>query len=222
MNYTEFFNEQAPIIHANAKDKGFHDKQPSLGHQLALVVTELAEAIEANRKGRNADWVGYENDVLSFRAKLSNILAAEDKEEVPAYLVEDDVKYRNAIQEQMNSFLPETFKHFIKDSFGDELADAAIRLLDICGCFGFEVDIPDDWYSDDWKNIPEQILSIMHDVTCADCDIEEEHAFVVYNINSALCGIIKLCEKHEVDLRRHMVEKMRYNATRERLHGKTY
>lgn len=186
MNYTTFFNEQSSIIHANAKDKGFHDKQPSLGHQLALVVTELAEAIEADRKGKTADWLAFDTMCAGF------------------------------------GYAASYFKTHIKDSFGDELADAAIRLLDICGCFGFEVTIPDDWYSDDWKNIPEQILSIMHDVTCADCDIEEEHAFVVYNINSALCGIIKLCEKHEVDLCRHMAEKMRYNATRERLHGKTY
>lgn len=56
---------------------------------------------------------------------------------------------------------PETFAIMVKDSFQDEMADAIIRILDLCG--GNNIDI--DW---------------------------------------------------------HIKMKMRYNATRSRLHGKTY
>lgn len=36
----------------NAQKKGFRDQKPSITHCLALIVTELSEAIEADRKGR--------------------------------------------------------------------------------------------------------------------------------------------------------------------------
>lgn len=50
------------LIHANAKAKGFHDKEHNKGELLMLVVSELGEALEADRKGRWAeqtdiDWI---------------------------------------------------------------------------------------------------------------------------------------------------------------------
>lgn len=44
-------NELAKEIHANAVDKGFYDKPPETGTSLMLIVSELGEAMEADRKG---------------------------------------------------------------------------------------------------------------------------------------------------------------------------
>jgi NTP pyrophosphatase (non-canonical NTP hydrolase) len=73
-------------------------------------------------------------------------------------------KNRFAIRSEINpqkDIEPVKFEHLIKDTFEDEIADAIIRLLDMCG--GLKIDI--EW---------------------------------------------------------HIIQKLRYNATRPRLHGKQY
>lgn len=43
-------------IHSNAKSKGFWNKERNTGEMLMLIVSEISEALEADRKGRSADW----------------------------------------------------------------------------------------------------------------------------------------------------------------------
>jgi NTP pyrophosphatase (non-canonical NTP hydrolase) len=71
-------NELAKICHTIAVEKGFWDEKRNIGEALMLIVTELAEAMEAHR-----------------------------------------------VQDQ--------------DNFREEIADAFIRLLDLCG--GLKIDI---------------------------------------------------------------------------------
>lgn len=53
MNETEIkgksLNELAELCHSIAVEKGFWDKQRNIGEALMLIVTELAEAMEAHR-----------------------------------------------------------------------------------------------------------------------------------------------------------------------------
>lgn len=44
-------------IHENAKAKGFWDKERNLGEMLMLIVSEVSEAMEADRKAHYSDWV---------------------------------------------------------------------------------------------------------------------------------------------------------------------
>jgi NTP pyrophosphatase (non-canonical NTP hydrolase) len=92
----EMLNDMAKTIYQNNKEKGFWDKERNMGETLMLVVTELAEAMEAYRKGQLAP--------------------------VPVPFVDNEV-----------------FKAHYKDTFEDEIADSIIRLLDLCG--GFHIDI---------------------------------------------------------------------------------
>lgn len=48
-------------IHANAVAKGFWSEDHSEDHSKMLVITELSEAVEADRKGRRADRSAYED-----------------------------------------------------------------------------------------------------------------------------------------------------------------
>lgn len=111
-------NELAKQIYEANKAKGFWDQERNLGEMLMLVASELAEALEAHRTNRFADW--------------------------------DKFEYKNV-----------PFADSIKDSFEDEVADAIIRLLDLCGGLG-------------------------------------------------------------INIEKHVAEKLKYNATRPRLHGKQY
>lgn len=46
--------------YATACNKGFHDEKHSDEHYLMLVITEIAEAVQADRKGRRADRERYD------------------------------------------------------------------------------------------------------------------------------------------------------------------
>lgn len=105
-----------------ACDHGFHDIELSDEHCLMLVITELSEAVEADRKGKNAD-------IAKFREWQGNSIHFSD--------------------ETRNKRFKEDFEAYIKDSVADELADAAIRLLDLAGLRKVNVEIPDD----EWGSI---------------------------------------------------------------------
>lgn len=90
-------NQMAEAIYQNNKEKGFWDNERNVGETLMLVVTELAEALEAHRKNNLA--------MPPMGGELEK----------------------------------ETFEKFYKDTFEDEIADAMIRLFDMCG--GFNIDI---------------------------------------------------------------------------------
>jgi NTP pyrophosphatase (non-canonical NTP hydrolase) len=119
----------AAEIHANARAKGFWDKERNVGELLMLVVSELGEAIEAHRSPLP------DRGVSTIEADEALLLTGLD--------------------------YADWYRRRIKGCFGEEIADAIIRLLDLCG--GMEIDIA-------W----------------------------------------------------HIRAKMKYNATRERLHGKAY
>lgn len=46
--------------YATACNKGFHDEKHSDEHYLILVITEIAEAVQADRKGRRADRYAFD------------------------------------------------------------------------------------------------------------------------------------------------------------------
>ena len=55
MNY----NDLAAKAHENAVKHGFWERKLSNEHCLCLVLTEVCEAVEADRKGNHADYDGY-------------------------------------------------------------------------------------------------------------------------------------------------------------------
>lgn len=59
-------NKLARLIFNNNKDKGFHDQDHTPEHMLCLVISELMEAVEADRKGKRCtdlcDTIGQSSD----------------------------------------------------------------------------------------------------------------------------------------------------------------
>lgn len=99
-------------IHKTNVEKGFYDRDFNLGEKLMLVVSELGEALEADR-----------SDNYCRKGMAKSIL--------------DD--YRRGEIEFDEDFKSE-FKGFVKDRFEDELADAIIRLLDLCGKMDIDIE----------------------------------------------------------------------------------
>ena len=106
-------NELAKKIHENAQAQGFYDNPVETGTSLMLIVSELSEALEADRKNR--------------RARLNSFQRKQD--------------YRNPNSDiPENRAFQAYFELYIKDTFEDEIADAIIRLLDLSAYLNIDID----------------------------------------------------------------------------------
>lgn len=173
-------NELRDKAYKTACDKGFHDQDLSNEHFLMLVITELSEAVEADRKGKHVDM--------------------------------------ESIQETIDSdcFCAGFFEDYIKDTVEDELADAAIRLLDLAGLISVDIEL-DDIYIEE--------LSLIDDETFTEaiyCIIRYAQNGGRNTIKQTLEGIFGLAKKLNINLLWHIDQKMKYNETRPRKHGKEY
>lgn len=98
-------NELSNTIHNNAKEKKFYDNNFNLSEKLMLIVSELGEAQESDRKDRRAN--------LDYFIERKKVLTDES--------------------------LIKCFESSIKDTLEDELADAIIRILDLCGYLKIDI-----------------------------------------------------------------------------------
>lgn len=180
-----------------ACEHGFHDKELSVEHCLMLVITEVSEMVEADRKGKYASKSLYVREINTRQPE--NLKAAHKRF---------------------------CFDTFIKDSFEDEMADACIRLYDAAGAFGIRfrksqlnVEMDDIYY--DYvapKTLPEKAFLLCGVIMRAGDGGERLDGI----IGSALNLLELMAEEMGVDLFWYIEKKMEYNETRKRLHGKKY
>ena len=102
-----YLNTLANTIHTNAKNKGFYDKPKCNAALLMLVVSELGEALEADRRNHHTNIEEYKHLVSEKSTK----------------------KYKKII-----------FNAEVKDTFEDEIADSIIRLLDLSAYLKIDID----------------------------------------------------------------------------------
>jgi len=114
-------NELAKDIYLANKEKGFwldNPKDRNVGELIALMHSELSEALEAHRTGAKwpADW---QHEIVHAALNF-------DRRGVTS---RDDIA----------PFMDE-FETRIKNSFPDELADTIIRVLDFCGAHDIDIE----------------------------------------------------------------------------------
>lgn len=171
-----------------ACEHGWHDEEHSERHFLCLVITELMEAVEADRIDRHADLESL-NDAASVYPWVR------------------------------------CFATYVKDTVENELADAAIRILDLAGKEDFYLGYcdDDDFYNDGVLGVSlrtERSYFKKHSFTESVFTIVEEISDRGWDV--ALHEIFILADVMGFDLMEHIRLKMEYNKTRERLHGKRY
>jgi NTP pyrophosphatase (non-canonical NTP hydrolase) len=109
-------NELRDEAVAYAKKQGFHDGTPegvNFAERLMLVVSELSEALEADRAGK---WC-------------------------PKGILGNSKNPVKALTEvNLNTVTKEFYEHHVRGTVEEEIADALIRLFDIAGIYGINLD----------------------------------------------------------------------------------
>lgn len=161
---------------------GWHEENLSDEHFLCLVISELMEAVEADRKGMHANRANFEYCMKQRK--------------------HDDGEFMYA------------FKQDIKDSVEDELADACIRMLDLAGLRGYDLDSFDYEGSDteDYSDMTftESMFRICVYVTD---NFYRDEPFILLN------EIFAFCRDRNIDIFWHIKQKMKYNELRPYKHG---
>ena len=190
--------------HKIGVEHGFWKTPYSDVHCLMLVVTELAEAIEADREGRRADREAYERGI-----------------EAGKYFGEN---FRHDTDWYRQSRPDVVFERYIKDTLEDELADAVIRLADLTEARG--IDFP-QWDIIEQRQsfvgpgafamgdtLPEILYRITQKLTGLDS--------LKVRIPEAVLSVFYLAEYLGFDLLLFIDAKLLYNNCRKWKHGKKY
>ena len=181
-----------------ACEHGFHEQELSNEHCLCLVISELMEAMEADRKRK------YFKGKIMFERDF-NLYSA---------LVEENVRYRNA------------FEKHIKDTVGDELADSVIRLLDLAGLRGISLELANGDIDDCIEDIAEAckdetFTESIYSISTLPVRYDGIFDFPTA-VNDMILSIFGLAKHLDINLLWHIEQKMKYNELREKMHGMKY
>lgn len=181
-----------------ACNHGFHDTELSNDHSLMLVITELSEAVEADRKNRHFDKEKYK---MGEYAECQGWLTNEEK------------------------FI-NVFNRYIKDTVEDELADAVIRLLDLAGLRGISLETAQKDMKnciDDMASACEEetFTESIYSISTLPVRYDGIYEFST-TVNDMIICILGLAHHLDMDLLWHIEQKMKYNELREQKHGKKY
>lgn len=115
-------NALRDACHGNAKAKGFHDPEvrPSVGESLALMHSELSEALEDHRKGHAPNEFWYEVPKGFSRCG--------ERIHEPSFVALDDVTGASVNGLAKPCGIP------------SEMSDVIIRVLDFCGLHNIDID----------------------------------------------------------------------------------
>lgn len=118
-------NEIVKAAHDNAVKHGFWEPAPELGTSIALIHSELSEALEEARTGK---------PLLYFRCTLADDPGCERKCEFEPEDRKPDKCYCNELRKILQ-------KEYLKpEGVASELADAVIRIADLCGHLGIDLE----------------------------------------------------------------------------------
>ena len=115
-------NQLAREIHENNKRKGFYDTQKNIGEMLALIHSEVSEALEADRNGR------YEEKILAevdghhqYISPAKFVMSIKDDVE---FQLQHEIKVKDTVEAELVDVLIRTFDmlHYLEADIEDFLA----------------------------------------------------------------------------------------------------
>lgn len=188
-------NEFIKRAHGCACRHGFHDVELSVEHCMMLVLTEVSEMVEADRRNRHCD------AELFLRIIGYNGGESDDK------------------------IWLEYFRSYVKETVEDEMADVMIRLYDMCGVFGIEFndDYLGVSMVDEYNEVRNRSFTEKAFMLCGMlCSVDSDEFPLDVVLGSALSFVECWAKDMGVKLVWHVENKMRYNESRPSKHGKQY
>lgn len=189
-------NKLRDEAYQNAVEHGWHDEDLSDEHFLCLVISELMEAVQAERKGKRSD-------VAKFNEWQGNNIPFSEETRVRRF--------------------QEDFEAYIKDSVEDELSDVCIRIFDLAGLLGvsflgvkFPLKIRDEIYK--YKS-QKTFTEWSYDLTRFIGNYNPWHITTLDFFVNILQEVFIMSKIKGFDLLWHIDKKMKYNRTRPRMHG---
>lgn len=175
-----------------ACEHGFHDKELSNEHLLMLVITELAEAVDADRKGN------YCSSKISSTERY-NLFPTEE----------------SRFKKEFCAFVKDTVEDELADAVIRLLDLAGHR------CISIEP-INEDIIEDMEESCKDETFTeSIYSISTLPIRYEGIYDFHV-TLNGMITAIFGLAKHLGVDLLWHIEQKMKYNELREKMHGKKY
>ena len=188
-------NEWVEKAYDNAVKHGWHEEEKSNAHWLMMVCTEVAEAVQADRKGN------YMDDL--------------DKEGLKTVLAKDHGGL-------FNKYYSDTIEGKVESELAD-ICIRVFDLMGVCGVEakdGFSTFDSEVKYAKQHSFTENAIKVTGTIVSCnlnSSISVKAEMLYVLYN--SILSSVFEWAEALGIDLIQHINLKMRYNENREYHHG---
>lgn len=175
---------------------GFHDEEKSVGHLMMLVLSEVGEIVEADRKGRGRCDLGIFDDAMrtqyftwSFKEYV--------KDSVPDEMADVCIRLYDlcgikGIEPVV--FYEDKYAKVMRDTFKELVGDRSLCER----CYTLSAIL---CRAENGNILKDELPSI---------------------IGSALCFVWCMAEDMGIDLLHHIELKMSYNESREKRHGKKY
>ena len=195
------YNELATIIHENAVSHGWWEKERSFAEIVALIHSELSEALEEYRSGKSNIWFAcIPTDVFAGCQNMTH--CASGKSNLGCMEASADCRYKD--EKPLGIFV--------------ELADTVIRILDYAGKRKWDIQEATELRSG-IKNkgftLPELVAKCHYLVSEGYADEESRSVYFADCINL----IRSWCADNGGDLDEAIVIKHEYNKSRPYRHG---
>ena len=174
-----------------AKANGWHEQEHSDEHWLMLIITEIAEAVQADRKDKHADVSKFKE----YQTYNGSFLPSKETQEI---------RFR------------EDFEAYIKNSVEDELSDVVIRCLDLAGLRKFDLKEVEA-LMEMAESIKEGkgFIDLCYALSgISTCDNSTETKTI-----AIIAVVLKYCELAVIDIDFFIRTKMKYNRLRGYKHG---
>lgn len=187
MNLNKLRDEAYSIAKAN----GWHNEEHSDSHCLMLVITEIAEVVNADRNNSHAD-------IASFKEIMSDIPSG-------------------ATLAEHNDWFKKAFENHVKNTVEDELSDVVIRCLDLCGLRKLNAGTVKVEFPTGMDVFTERMFFICRLLT--DRILANDNAALEFVLSQAMSYIVEHCYRKGIDLEFFIETKMKYNQLRGYRHG---